>query len=71
MQVSEHRQAYEKAIDLANEMDSLIDALYEIDDLYQRMDQMSYIKNVQGRLNAALLPLVYKAPEGGTKDVHN
>jgi hypothetical protein len=65
MQVSEHRQAYEKAVDLANEMDQLIDALYKIDDIYQRMDQMSYIKNVQGRLNAALLPLVYKSANKG------
>lgn len=63
------RQAYEKATDLANELDYLIDALYAMDDLYERMDQMTFIKNVQGRINAALLPLIYENPDrGGEKN---
>jgi len=70
MQAPEHRQAYEKSIDLANEMDQLIDALFVIDDIYERMDQMNCIKNVQGRLNMALLALVYKSPiKGGSSNV--
>lgn len=56
------RQAYEQAINLANELDYLIDALYSQEDHTERMDQMTYVRNVQRRLNAALKPLVQDNP---------
>ena len=62
MNPSPRRQAYEQAIDLANEFDSLIDALYSQEDHTERMDQMTYVRNVQRRLNAALKPLVQDNP---------
>jgi hypothetical protein len=60
--LSERRQAYEQALDLANELDYLIDALYSQEDHTERMDQMAYVINVQRRLNAALKPLVQDNP---------
>lgn len=62
MNLSARRQAYEQAIDLANELDYLIDALYSQEDHTERMDQMTYVRNVQRRLNAALKPLVQDNP---------
>jgi hypothetical protein len=62
MNPSPRRQAYEQAIDLANELDYLIDALYSQEDHTERMDQMTYVRNVQRRLNAALKPLVQDNP---------
>lgn len=62
MSPSPRRQAYEQAIDLANELDYLIDALYSQEDHTERMDQMTYVRNVQRRLNAALKPLVQDNP---------
>lgn len=62
MNPSLRRQAYEQAIDLANELDYLIDALYSQEDHTERMDQMTYVRNVQRRLNAALKPLVQDNP---------
>jgi hypothetical protein len=62
MSLSLRRQAYEQAIDLANELDYLIDALYSQEDHTERMDQMTYVRNVQRRLNAALKPLVQDNP---------
>lgn len=60
--LSKRRQAYHQAIDLANELDYLIDALYSQEDHTERMDQMTYVRNVQRRLNAALKPLVQDNP---------
>lgn len=60
--LSERRRAYHQAIDLANELDYLIDALYSQEDHTERMDQMTYVRNVQRRLNAALKPLVQDNP---------
>ena len=62
MNPSLRRQAYEQAIDLANELDYLMDALYSQEDHTERMDQMTYVRNVQRRLNAALKPLVQDNP---------
>ena len=62
MKPSPRRQAYEQAIDLANELDYLIDALYSQEDHTERMDQMTYVRNVQRRLTAALKPLVQDNP---------
>jgi hypothetical protein len=62
MNPSPRRQAYQQAIDLANELDYLIDALYSQEDHTERMDQMTYVRNVQRRLNAALKPLVQDNP---------
>lgn len=62
MQTSPRRQAYEQAIDLANELDYLIDALYSQEDVTERMDQMTYVRNVQRRLTKALKPLVESNP---------
>ena len=62
MQMSQRQKAYEQAIDLANELDYLIDALYSQKNRSERMDQMTYVRNVQRRLNAALEPLVQDNP---------
>ena len=62
MQMSQRQKAYEQAIDLANELDYLIDALYSQKNRSERRDQMTYVRNVQRRLNAALEPLVQDNP---------
>lgn len=60
--LSERRQAYHEAIDLANELDQLIDELYGLEDFVERMDQMKYVRNVQKRLTQALKPMVENNP---------
>lgn len=62
MNPSPRRKSYEQAIDLANELDYLIDALYSQEDVTERMDQMTYVRNVQQRLTKALKPLVENNP---------
>jgi len=60
--LSERRQAYHEAIDLANELSYLVDVLYGLEELEDRMDQMKYVRNVQKRLTKALKPLVENNP---------
>lgn len=62
MNPSPRRQSYEQAIDLANELDYLIDALYSQEDVTERMDQMKYVRSVQHKLTLALKPLVENNP---------
>ena len=62
IQLSKRRQAYEQAVELANQLSWLVDALYSQEDPTERMDQMTYVRNVQRRLNAALKPLVQDNP---------
>ena len=62
MNPSPRRQSYEQAIDLANELDYLIDELWSIEDVTERIDQMKYVRNVQRKLTLALKPLVENNP---------
>ena len=62
--LSERRQAYQEAIDLVDELSYLVDALYGLEELEDRMDQIKYVRNVQKRLTKALKPLVENNPYG-------
>ena len=61
-QLSPRRQAYEQAVELANELSWLVDSLYSQEDFAERMEQMTAVRNAQKNLNKALKPLVQNNP---------
>ena len=61
-QLSPRRQAYEQAVELANELSGLVDSLYSQEDFAERMEQMTAVRNAQKNLNKALKPLVQNNP---------
>lgn len=62
IQLSPRRQAYEQAVELANELSWLVDALYGQEDFAERMEQMTAVRNAQKNLTKALKPLVQNNP---------
>ena len=62
IQLSKRRQAYEQAVELANQLSWLVDALYSQEDPTERMDQMTAVRNAQKNLTKALKPLVQDNP---------
>jgi hypothetical protein len=61
-QLSPRRQAYEQAVELANQLSWLVDALYSQEDFAERMEQMTAVRNAQKNLTKALKPLVQNNP---------
>jgi|TARA_R100001460_G_scaffold42553_3_gene78710 hypothetical protein len=62
IQLSKRRQAYEQAVELANQLSWLVDALYSQEDPTERMEQMTAVRNAQKNLTKALKPLVQDNP---------
>ena len=62
MKLTKRRQAYEQAVELANQLSWLVDALYSQEDPTERMDQMTAVRNAQKNLTKALKPLVQDNP---------
>ena len=62
IQLSKRRQAYEQAVELANQLSWLVDALYSQEDFAERMEQMTAVRNAQKNLTKALKPLVENSP---------
>lgn len=62
IQLSKRRQAYEQAVEIANQLSWLVDALYSQEDPTERMKQMTAVRNTQKNLTKALKPLVQDNP---------